>query len=196
MAFAGARYVYDCIMALPAHLADQFRALEYENEVEEGIASASRVAGHEPDDWKKVTRSRRANYVDWNAVQSSHDDLARRLTSASSASGLLQHRELFDSLLELTFESPNDMGLDVQWDGYPLRWKLGDLHARQGTREPVTYPVAPADDSASCYWAVAKRMVSEVDYVALFTWIKSIDNLWTNEFQTVYIYVALRIESV
>ena len=103
MAFAGARYVYDCIMALPAHLADQFRALEYENKVEEGIASASRVAGHESDNWKKVTRSRRANYVDWNAVQSSHDDLARRLTSASSASGLLQHRELFDSLLELTF---------------------------------------------------------------------------------------------
>ena len=184
MAFAGARYVYDCIMALPAHLADQFRALEYENEVEEGIANASRVAGHESDDGKKVTRSRRANYVDWNAVQSSHDDLARRLISASSASGLLQHREFFDSLLELTFESPNDMGLDVQWDGYPLRWKLGDLHARQGTREPVTYPVAPADDSASCYWAVAKRMVSEVDYVALFTWIKSIEYLWTNDFQT------------
>ena len=148
MAFASARFVYDCIMALPNHLADQFRALEYENEVEEGIADASRVAGHEPDDWKLVTRSRRANHVDWNAV---HSDLARKLTSASSASGLLQHRELFDSLLELTFESPNDMGLDVQWDGYPLRWKLGDLHAQQGSREPVTYPVAPADDSASCY---------------------------------------------
>ena len=85
------------------------------------------------------------------------------------------------------------MGLDVQWDGYHLRWKLGDLHAQQGTREPVTYPVAPADDSASCYWAAAERMVSEVDYVALFTWIKSIDKLWTNAFQTVYIYVDDRL---
>ena len=85
------------------------------------------------------------------------------------------------------------MRLDVQWDGYPLRWKLGDLHARQRTREPVTYPVAPADDSASCYWAAAKRMVSEVDYVALFTWIKSINNIWTNDFQTVYIYVDDRL---
>ena len=37
MAFASARYVYECIMALPNHLADQFRALEYENEVEEGL---------------------------------------------------------------------------------------------------------------------------------------------------------------
>ena len=36
-------------------------------------------------------------------------------------------------------------------------------------------------------------MVSEVDYVALFTWIKSIDKLWTNEFQTVYIYVDDRL---
>ena len=67
MALASARYVYECIMALPNHLADQFRALEFENEVEEGIADASRVAGQEPDDWKLVTRSRRANHVDWNA---------------------------------------------------------------------------------------------------------------------------------
>ena len=129
----------------------------------------------------------------WNAVQTSHDDLAKKLTSASSASGLLQHRELFESLLELTFESSNDMGLNVQWDGYPLRWKLGNLHARQGTREPVTYPVAPADHSASCYWAVAKRMVSEVDYVALCTWVNSIDKLWTNDFQTIYISVHNRL---
>ena len=64
-------------MALPAHLADQFRALEYENEVEEGIANASRVADHEPEDLKMVTRSCRANYVDWNAVQTSYDDLAK-----------------------------------------------------------------------------------------------------------------------
>ena len=54
MAFASARYVYKCIMALPTHLADQFRALEYENEVEEGIADASRVAGYESEDWKLV----------------------------------------------------------------------------------------------------------------------------------------------
>ena len=83
MAFASARYVYDCIMALPAHLADQFRALEYENEVEEGIADDNRIAGHEPEDWKMVPRSRRANYVDWNAVQTSHDDLAQRLLRLS-----------------------------------------------------------------------------------------------------------------
>ena len=163
MAFASARYVYDCIMALPTHLADQFQALEYENKVEEGIANASRVAGHESDDWKLVTRSCRANHVDWNAVQTSHSGLAKKLTSASSTLGLLQHRKLFGSLLELTFKSPNDMGLDVQWNGYPLRWKLDDLHAQQGSREPVTYPVASADDSALCYWAAAKRMVSEVD---------------------------------
>ena len=65
MAFASARYVYNCITALPAYLADQFRALEYENEVEEGIANASRVAGHKPKDWKRVPRSCRANYVNW-----------------------------------------------------------------------------------------------------------------------------------
>ena len=110
-AFASARYVYDCIMALPAYLADQFCALEYENKVEEGIANASCVAGHKPENWKRVPRSRRANYVDWNAVQTSYDDLAKKLTSASSASELLQHRELFESLLELTFKFPNDMCL-------------------------------------------------------------------------------------
>ena len=133
----------------------------------------------------------------WTGTLSKHHMMilpkGQRLTSASSASGLLQHKELFDSLLELTFESPTDLGLDVLWEGYPLRWKLGDLHAWQGTREPVTYPVAPPDDSASCYWAAAKRMVSEVDYVALFTWIKSIPNMWTNDFQTVYIYVDDRL---
>ena len=50
MALASAKYVYDCIMALPNHLADPFRALEFENEVEQGIAEASRVAGQEPDE--------------------------------------------------------------------------------------------------------------------------------------------------
>ena len=33
MALASAKYVYDCIMAFPNYLADQFRALDFENEV-------------------------------------------------------------------------------------------------------------------------------------------------------------------
>ena len=132
MAFASARYVYDCIMALPNHLADQFRALEFENEVEEGIADASRAAGQEPDEWKKVQRSRKSNHVDWNTVPTSHADLAKKLTAASSASGLLQHKELFASLLELTEVSTPGVGWS--W-GSTLTPNYGGLGGGVGTQQ-------------------------------------------------------------
>ena len=92
----------------------------------------------------------------------------------------------------LQFASPGTYGLDELWDGTQLKWQCADLHAGVSRHTPLLYELESPDPQASNYWALANRMVGEVNYVQLFHWIQNQSTLWQEGISIVFVYVDNR----
>lgn len=147
---------------------------------------------------------------EWIAVSSKHKrrtapkqvalppevrQLEAQLTWHSPVGDLPQHEASRDQLLTATFRAPDDFGLDCfasQGSSLPSYWELSDFVGKQSTLPPTEYNLLQGDESSSNFWTAADIMVSEVNYVALFKWLKGNSSLWTEDVNTVYVYVDNR----